>query len=52
MPSTSVPSVPSAPKRASAAVVVKSFVFDARMRGVCSRQWKTGSAPVALTSAT
>ncbi len=47
-----MPSVPSVPNRASAAVVVKSFVFEARMRVVCSRQRKTGSAPASLTSAT
>ena len=41
MPSTSVPSVPSGPKRARAAEVVKSLAFEARMRGVCWRQRKT-----------
>ena len=40
-PSTSVPSVPSVPKRASAAAEVNSFVFEARMRGVPARQANT-----------
>ena len=44
MPSTSVPSVPSVPKRASAAAVVKSFVFEARIRGVRWRQRNTREA--------
>ncbi len=52
MPSTSVPSVPSTPKRARAAVVVKSFVFEARMRGVFWRQRKIAWGLSPLTSNT
>ena len=51
VPSTSVVSVPSGPRRASAAVVVNSLVFDARTRAVCARQRKTGGGG-SLTSAT
>ena len=47
MPSTSVPSVPSVPKRARAAVVVKSFVFEARMRGVLLAPAEDRAGPVA-----
>ena len=52
VPSTFVASVPSSPNLARAAVVTKSFVFEARTRCVCSRQWKTSRGSGPLTSAT
>jgi hypothetical protein len=49
-PSTDVPSVPSTPKRASAADEVNSLVLDARVRGVPARQANTGrAAPTSYT---
>ena len=48
-PRTSVSSVPSVPKRARAAAVVKSLVFEARIRGVLWRQRKT-ALPVSAFS--
>jgi hypothetical protein len=44
-----VPSVPSVPKRASAAAEVNSLVFEARIRGVRARQANTCS-PVLMSN--